>query len=126
MANIYIPAVRGLAVKAGIQVGILVNDWMNTDINTWKDVRTPLSYDESTGGVSLWENNPESLVSHAEGSGVTKSVDFGVPVGLSYEYKNVSLDVRYYIGLTKVGKTENPDNARNRCLSITLGYRFHL
>ena len=34
MANIYIPAVKGLAVKAGIQVGILVNDWMNTDINT--------------------------------------------------------------------------------------------
>ncbi|MBP5798357.1 MAG: outer membrane beta-barrel protein [Prevotella sp.] len=57
---------------------------------------------------------------------VCKSFDWGIPVGLSYEYKNISLDARYYFGLTKIDKTENPDNAQNRYLSITLGYRFHL
>lgn len=44
-------------------------------------------------------------------SEVCKSVDFGIPVGLAYEFKNVTLD----------GGSE-----RNRCLSITLGYRFHM
>ena len=57
---------------------------------------------------------------------ICKSVDFGIPVGLSYEYKNISLDARYYFGLTKIDKTENPDTAKNRYFSITLGYRFHL
>ena len=57
---------------------------------------------------------------------ICKSVDFGIPLGLSYEYKNISLDARYYFGLTKIDKTENPDTAKNRYFSITLGYRFHL
>ena len=59
-------------------------------------------------------------------SDICKSIDFGIPIGLSYEYKNVTLDARYYFGLTKLDKTEDPENTRNRCLSITLGYRFHL
>ena len=59
-------------------------------------------------------------------SDICKSVDFGIPVGLSYEYKNIMLDARYYFGLTKIDKTENPDTAKNRYLSITLGYRFGL
>ena len=55
-----------------------------------------------------------------------KTVDFGIPVGLSYEYKNVVLDARYYFGLTKIDKTENHEDCHNRYLSFTLGYRFHL
>jgi hypothetical protein len=50
----------------------------------------------------------------------------GIPVGLSYEYKNVVLDARYYFGLTKIDNTENPEDVRNRYFSVTLGYRFHL
>jgi hypothetical protein len=57
---------------------------------------------------------------------VCKSVDFGIPLGLSYEYKNVVLDARYFFGLTKIDKTDNPDSARNQYLSITLGYKFNL
>jgi hypothetical protein len=56
---------------------------------------------------------------------VCKSVDVAIPVGISYEYKNISLDARYHFGLTKIDKTENPDTAHNRYLSLTLGYRFH-
>jgi hypothetical protein len=59
-------------------------------------------------------------------SNVCKSVDVGFPIGLSYEYKNVVLDARYYFGLTKIDKTEDAEDCRNRMLSITLGYRFKL
>ena len=57
---------------------------------------------------------------------ICHSFDFGIPVGISYELFNISLNVGYYMGLTKIDKTEDPDNARNRCLSVTLGYRFKL
>ena len=55
-----------------------------------------------------------------------KSMDFGIPVGLSYEYKNVTLDARYYFGLTRIDKSQELENIRNRCLTLTLGYRFNL
>ena len=61
-----------------------------------------------------------------EGSDICKSVVFGIPVGLSYEYKNITLDARYYFGLTRMDDVEDDAPARNRCLSITLGYKFKL
>lgn len=120
MANVYIPAIKGLALKAGVQVGILTSDKMEASVFTCI-TRLPPYY-----------NNPaflpegKSVGAQVSRTDVCKAVDFGIPVGLSYEYKNVSLDARYFFGLTKVDKTENPDNSRNRFLSITLGYRFHL
>ena len=69
---------------------------------------------------------PKEAFSKAEMTDVCKSIDFGIPVGLSYEYKNVTLNARYYFGLRRVDKTEDPDKAHNRYLSVTLGYRFHL
>ena len=57
---------------------------------------------------------------------VCKSFDFGIPVGLSYEYKNITLDARYYFGLTRMDDAEEDPAARNLCLSITLGYKFKL
>ena len=52
--------------------------------------------------------------------------DVGIPIGLSYEYKNVVLDVRYCFGLTKIDNTQDPEDTRNRTLSVTLGYNFKL
>ena len=123
MANVYIPAVKGLAVKAGVQVGILTSDRITADVLT--ATVKPLS--DYQGGVYASVDDFATLTSQrVSQSDVCKSLDFGIPVGLSYEFKNVSLDARYYFGLKKIDKTEDPDNARNGCLSITLGYRFHL
>lgn len=110
MANIYIPAIKGLALKTGVQMGILTSDKMAVE------------------ALTVISSNPdtEALKQNVSVSDVCKSIDLGIPIGLSYEYKNISLDARYYFGLTKIDKTENPDNAQNRYLSITLGYRFHL
>lgn len=112
LANIYIPQLEGLALKVGVQWGALVNDKLKAHME----------------GVLIQNGNhlelPFSL--DTERSNIIKSADFGIPVGLSYEYKNVVLDARYYFGLTKVDATVDNENVRNRYLSFTLGYRLHL
>ena len=124
MANIYIPAVKGLAVKAGLQVGLLTSDRMAVAFQT--------AIVNLTDMQSCVPNTPRESHSLQFVSGsyaqtdVCKSVDIGIPVGLSYEWKNIALDARYCFGMKKIDKTQDPDNARNGCLSITLGYRFHL
>ncbi len=52
-----------------------------------------------------------------------KSVDFSIPVGLSYEYNNFQLDARYKWGLTKVFENSK---TKNSVFQITLGYKFDL
>ena len=123
LANFYVW--KGLAIKTGLQVGFLVNDKENGtvimagatvpdfDKITYEDISNPSSnYFISGFGF--------------EGSDICKSVVFGIPVGLSYEYKNITLDARYYFGLTRMDDVEDDAAAHNRCLSITLGYKFKL
>lgn len=122
MANIYIPSIKGLAIKAGVQLGILVNDQISLETITVVD----REFQSQSPEILSNDGYPIVTSQYTTQSDICKSVDFGIPVGLSYEYKNITLDARYYFGLTKIDKTENPDNARNRYLSITLGYRFGL
>jgi len=125
MARFYIPSLRGLSFSAGVQLGLLVNDKTKTDVTNATIKISPSALDPNTV-QEMYENTLVVTYGSVTLTDVCKSVDFGIPVGLSYEYKNVSLDARYYFGLTKMDKTENPDNAKHRYLSITLGYRFHL
>ena len=97
MANVYV--VPGLAVKLGVQPGFNVNSKGKVVANT------------SVGSASK-----ETELN-------AKSVDFSIPVGLSYEYKNVVLDARYNWGLTKVW--DNLDS-KNSVFQFTLGYKFEL
>ena len=124
LANFYVW--KGLSVKTGLQVGFLVNDKMSgngavagfTEIPADQLIQEDLSISSATS-TSL------STFSFEE-SDICKSVVFGIPVGLSYEYKNITLDARYYFGLTRMDDVEDDAPARNRCLSITLGYKFKL
>ena len=96
MANVYV--VKGLAVKLGVQPGFKVNDKL--------DLKMPV-----LGGplVDL----------------KAKSVDFSIPVGISYEYNNFQVDARYNWGLTKVFDVDKLDQ-KNSVFQITLGYKFDL
>ena len=123
MANIYIPTVSGLAVKAGVQVGILASDKMTTDVML---AMINMSYASNTFEYVDGTKLNQLMTYKTDISDVCKSVDFGIPLGVSYEYKNIVLDARYFFGLTKIDKTDNPDSARNQYLSITLGYKFNL
>lgn len=51
-------------------------------------------------------------------------MELAIPLGLSYEYKNVVLDVRYQIGLSRLPRIDRNDRVYNSCTSITLGYKL--
>lgn len=53
----------------------------------------------------------------------SKSFDFSIPLGLSYEISNVVIDAHYNLGLTKVVKT---GDSKNSVIMLTVGYRFDL
>ena len=82
---------------------------------------------------------PAFLVSSKIGSidskDYVKSFDFTIPVGLSYEFSNIVLDARYYIGTQNLVKDGNyvgtVDGSGFRSLTngyatITVGYKFKL
>ena len=85
---------KGLALKAGIQPGF-----------------------KTSSSVKL------GSVKVDDESGSIKSVDFSIPVGISYEYMNVCLDARYNIGCTKVFKEGDGNHS---VFQLTLGYKFKL
>lgn len=123
MANFYIPHVKGLAIKTGLQLGLLTGSKIDATVATLeiKEKRYDIPY------ITPYDpNKRKSTVTPFIQTDVCKSVDFGIPVGLSYEYKNVVLDARYYFGLTKIDNTPEPEDVRNRHFSFTLGYRFRL
>ena len=125
LANIYIPQVKGLAVKIGLQMGVLVNDKIEVATHM---AAVPSDWSEY-GELSFeqrYADLTKQVFSSIRMTGVSNSIDFGIPVGLSYEYKNITLNARYYFGLRRVDKTEDPDKAHNRYLSVTLGYRLYL
>lgn len=110
LANVYV--VKGLALKAGIQPGFCIN----------KKV--------SIGGVSV---DIDEAFKQADTNYKINTVDFSIPIGLSYEYNGLVIDARYNLGVTKVasGYVENEgikmrSDDRHSVFQITLGYKFQL
>ena len=85
MANVYVT--KGLAVKLGVQPGFMVSGSENSKLNI------PVASIGGTHDVKA------------------KSVDFSIPVGLSYEYNNFQLDARYNWGLTKAFENSKAKNS---------------
>ena len=54
---------------------------------------------------------------------VVNTFDLGIPVGIAYEWRNLSLDARYVFGLANISK-EDVGHMRNRAFMLTLGYKF--
>jgi hypothetical protein len=118
LANVYIA--KNFAVKFGIQPGFNVSSKMKA----------------SGGGASI-EIDTEDFGVEA------KTVDFSIPIGLSYEYKNFVFDARYNFGLTKMydvdwnkvhqlstqlGENFYASNikSKNSVFQFTIGYKFEL
>ncbi|MBO4754787.1 MAG: PorT family protein [Bacteroidales bacterium] len=100
LVNFYV--VKGLAVKACIQPAFNVkSDFVYT-------------YDGKNVGGKLSEVGID-----------IKSFDLAVPMGLSYEYKNVVVDGRYNLGLMNIVDYEK-DDTKNSVFQITVGYKFKL
>lgn len=69
---------------------------------------------------------PEFRVSKAFDK-VLNKVSLSIPVGISYEYRNVVLDLRYNIGVSHVYKEQSSyDVSRGQTVMLTLGYGIDL
>lgn len=94
LANVYVA--KGLAVKLGIQPGFNV-----------------------TSKVSA-ENGGTKVSTELDG---IESVDFSIPIGLSYEINNFVIDGRYNLGVSKI---MDGSDSKNSVFQLTLGYKFAL
>lgn len=101
LANYYVT--KGLALKAGAQLGINVR------------------HKASDGDNSLDIND---FFNSIGADTKVQTINVSIPVGASYEYENFVFDARYNIGLTKIFK--NTDNGRNSTFMFTIGYKFDL
>lgn len=113
LANYYL--MKGLALKTGIQMGLLVKARETMDYHNLtsdgSDVHKKIDDDVKSGSYTF---------------------DLSIPIGLSYEYENFVLDVRYQAGLTRVLKDNetwwrlDEPKWRNSVFQLTLGYKFAL
>lgn len=104
----------GLAVKAGIQLGFLVNSEFSFSL-------TPIKH--FTDGSKEYGKTEDIEIDQKS---VMRSVDISIPVGLSYEYLNVVLDARYHFGLTNLYKDKSWPTEKNKVFTLTVGYKFNL
>lgn len=106
----------GLSLNAGVQAGFLLRSNLSFDmaeITINKD--GSYTYDGKVQHVDTKMN------------GLMKKVDFSIPVGVSFEYANVVVDLRYNIGLTSIYKSESSDDkCRNKVFALTVGYKLDL
>ena len=94
LANVYVA--KGLAVKLGIQPGFNVTSKASVE----------------KGGTKVTTELDD-----------VESVDFSIPVGLSYEINNFVIDGRYNLGVSKI---MDGSDSKHSVFQLTLGYKFAL
>ncbi len=112
MGHVYVA--KGLAINAGVQASWLLDDKFIADV-TEVTIGKDGSYTYTGQTEKYDEKNP-----------YTKKFEVAIPVGLSYEYMNVVLDVRYHLGLTNLYKSPIDNGNKNRGLVLSAGYKFDL
>ena len=112
MVNQYL--VEGFAVKAGVQMGFLCNS------------KVSMATTEITHHSDGAKEYGETVRSNNDDMDMRRKVDVAIPVGLSYEYLNVVLEVRYVLGLIQTYKDKAMPSEKNRAFYITAGYKFNL
>ena len=114
LAQYYIT--KGLAIKAGIQFGFVVRNKVKSELAVpGAKFNDDMSFDEYLDILKVAGYN---IPADAK----LKKFDFSIPVGLSYEYKNIVLDARYNIGTTRIVKFA--ETGKNSVFEITLGYKI--
>lgn len=101
---------HGFAVNAGVQVAYRTRGNIHTE-----STDVTINKDGSYTYGDVPQKDDEEYV-------FAKRFDFSIPVGISYEYANVVLDLRYNIGVSKVFDW----TGENRSLAFTVGYKLSL
>ena len=112
-ASVYL--ISGLAIKAGVQLGILTNAremtrFRGDGVASGRDMDYNMEI-----ARSIWDD--------------CRKLDFSVPIGISYEFKiPIVIDARYNIGVTRVNKEkiEGQSDWKNGTFRLTVGYKFKL
>ena len=106
LANFHVA--DGLAFKVGIQPGFLINDKVEVSAN----------------GVSAEVGLKDSYRAAGIDADIS-SLDFSIPIGISYEFSHVVLDARYNLSLTNAISVTG-ESTKHSVFQITLGYKFGL
>lgn len=102
MANYYV--LPGLALKAGIQPAFRVKARVEQD-------GTKIDLDRAID--AMYDGNDNKL----------RTFDLSIPVGFSYEFKGITFDARYNIGVTKL-ISDTDEGIYHKVFIMTLGYNF--
>ena len=102
MANYYV--LPGLALKAGIQPAFRVKARI-----------------EYKGEKVDFDNYIDMMFRGADNK--MNTFDLSIPVGFSYEFKGITFDARYNIGVTKL-ISNTDESIYNKVFIMTLGYKF--
>ena len=102
MANYYV--LPGLALKAGIQPAFRVKARVEQD-------GTKIDLDRAID--AMYDGNDNKL----------RTFDLSIPVGFSYEFKGITFDARYNIGVTKL-ISDTDEGIYNKVFIMTIGYKF--
>ena len=126
----YFSGVKGLAAHIGVQAGILLSA---KDKMTIHSIRT-MNLGNDVSSMYLWESYKEKKSEDV--SSKFRNVVIGIPLGVSYEWRHITLDASYCFELRQAIslKTDNPGGwgfnnsptARNYAIYITAGYKFTL
>lgn len=114
----------GLTLKAGVQPSLLLSATTKYHIQGYTidmgSIQDRIYSDEDLAKLPKVPYNDE-------GSSGIKSemsnIDVSIPVGASYEWRNIVVDARYHFGLMHAIKNQD---VRRRYLLLTVGYRFGL
>ncbi|SFG36346.1 porin family protein [Prevotella sp. KH2C16] len=121
-ANFYVW--KGLALHAGLQMGYLLRAHEKGNILSAKLSEQPSG---NTGIINFDPNDISVQSTYVDASmkDAVRKFDLGIPMGISYEYKQVVLDAHYLLGLTNLEKS-GMGSSRNSVFTFTLGYKFGL
>ena len=109
MGSLYVS--KGLAFKIGVQPAYLIR----------------ANYEESSVVKTFNEDKTVSVKTMETDENATsgfKRFDFTIPVGISYEFSNIVIDVRYNLGVTKVFNYSS--EGINRGFAFMVGYGIDL
>lgn len=102
----------GISAKAGIQAGFLANARIGY---------TMIEYKKNAEGEWMPDRDNSNQY-RGSGTDLLNKMNLSIPIGVSYEFNNVSLDLRYNLGLTKIYK--DIDKVRNSSVEFLVGYKF--
>ncbi len=105
---------RGLSINGGVQAAFLFSNNIKSDL-TQVTIGKDGSYTYTGPGQTLNEENTYA-----------KKFELAIPLGFSYEYENVVIDIRYHMGLTQIYKSPLDQGNKNRGLVLSAGYKFDM